>query len=76
MDSSETIIKSTSKPGNESSEEGEPGDHSTNGRNFFQPAWLRCTFRPCDELDGFLLDYGRYFLLPVGIFLWVILLMA
>ena len=76
MDSSEKISKSTSNPCNESSEEGEPGDHFTNGRNILQPAWLRCTFRPCDELDGFLLDYGRYFLLPVGGFLWAVLLMA
>lgn len=76
MDSSEKISKSTSKTGNECSEEGEPGDHFTNGRNVLQPAGIRCAFRPCDELDRFLLDYGRYFLLPVGVFLWVILLMA
>jgi hypothetical protein len=76
MDSSEKISKVTSDAGSECSEEGEPGDHFTNGCNFLQPTWLRCTFRPCDEVDRFLLDYGRYFLLPVGFVFWVILLMA
>ena len=54
----------------------ECGDHSPYDRDVLQPAWVRCAFRPCDELDRFLLDYGSNFLLPVGIFLWSILLYA
>ena len=54
----------------------EPGDHCTNGRNILQPAWLRCAFRPCDEVDGFFLDYRRYFLLPISIILWTIFFIA
>lgn len=52
----------------------ECGDHCTYDCNVLQPTWVRCAFRPCDEVDRFLLDYGRYLLLPVGIFLWIILL--
>jgi len=54
----------------------EPGDHSTYDCNILQPAWIRCTFRSCDEVDRFLLDYRRYFLLPVSIILWTILFIA
>jgi hypothetical protein len=54
----------------------EPSDHSTNGCHILQPAWLRCAFRPCDEVDGFLLDYRRYFLLPISIVLWTIFFIA
>jgi hypothetical protein len=50
----------------------EPSDHSTNGCHILQPTWLRCTFRPCDEVDGFLLGYRRNFLLPISIILWAI----
>jgi len=49
-------------------------DHCTYDRDVLQPAWVRCAFRPCDEVDRFLSNYGRYFLLPIGTFLWVILL--
>lgn len=47
-------------------------DHSTYDRNILQPAWVRCAFRPCDEVDRFLLVYRRYFLLPISVFLWLI----
>jgi hypothetical protein len=38
-----------------------------------QSAWIRRTFRGSDELDRFLLGYGRYFLLPFGSILWCLL---
>ena len=51
-------------------------NNNVDDRHFLQPAWIRCAFRPCDEVDGFLLAYGRYFLLPISIFLWGVLLAA
>jgi len=56
--------------------EDQPPPYNLNASNVLQPAWLRCTFCPSDEVDGFLLDYGRNFLLPVGIILWTIFLIA
>ena len=44
--------------------------------NFLQPLWVRCAFRPNNEVDRFLLDYGRYLLLPLGIVLWALLLLS
>jgi hypothetical protein len=41
--------------------------------DLFQSAWIRHPFRYCDEVDGFLLGYGRYFLLPVSGLLWALL---
>ena len=76
MDSSETISKPTDEDSSEGGIEGEPGNRSTYARNFLQPLWIRCAFRPDHEVDGFLLDYGCYLLLPVGTFLWALLLMA
>ena len=55
-------------------EECEP--YSSYDSHFLQPTWVRCTFRPGDEVDRFLLDYGRNFLLPVGILLWCLFLIA
>ena len=51
-------------------------NHSVDGGDVLQPAWVRCAFRPCDEVDGFLLDYGRNFLLPIGALLWIVFLIA
>jgi len=38
----------------------------------FQPFWVRCAFQDDDGLNRFLLDYGRYFLLYSGSFLWAL----
>jgi len=40
--------------------------------NILQSFRVRCFVCSCDEMDRVLLDYGRNFLLPVGIFLWVV----
>jgi hypothetical protein len=44
--------------------------------NIFQPLWIRCSIQNGYGLDRFVLDYGRYFLLPVGTFLWAIFLLS
>jgi hypothetical protein len=41
--------------------------------NFFQPIGLRRSFRSGDEVDRVFLDYGYYFLLPLGTVLWALL---
>jgi hypothetical protein len=41
--------------------------------DILQPSWVRCPVCNCDEMDRFLLDYGLNFLLPIGLFLWVVL---
>jgi hypothetical protein len=76
MDSSEKISKPTDEDSSERCSEGEPGNRTTNACNILQPLWVRCAFRPNHEVDGFLLDYGCYLLLPIGTLLWTILLMA
>lgn len=76
MDSSETNSKPPSKSGNENNKEDKHGNLASHDRNFFQPARVRCTFCPCDEVDRFLLDYGCYFLLPISVVFWIVFLMA
>ncbi len=49
-------------------------NNSVDDSDVLQPAWVRCAFRPCNEVDRFLLDYGRYFLFPIGILLWCVFL--
>jgi hypothetical protein len=44
--------------------------------NIFQSFRLRRTISSCNEMDRVLLDYGRNFLLPVGVILWIVLLVA
>jgi len=44
--------------------------------NFFQPFWIRCSIQNGYGPDRFILDYGRYFLLPVGIILWALFLLT
>lgn len=39
-----------------------------------QPSWVRCPICVDDEGDRVILDYGRYFLCPVSIILWAVLL--
>ena len=41
----------------------------------FQPFWVRCVIQDDDELNRFLLDYGRYFLLYCGTFFWALFLL-
>lgn len=54
----------------------ESGDPLPYNSNFFQPFGVRRFIRSCDEVDRVLLDYGYNFLLPVGIFLWALLLIS
>jgi hypothetical protein len=58
----------------EKSSQGQLGDSLPYVGNVLQPVWVRCPI--CDDhaVDRFLLDYGRYFLFPVGCFLWVVFL--
>jgi len=37
-----------------------------------QPSWIRCPLCINNEMDRFILDYGRYFLLPIGILFWTL----
>jgi|LakMenEpi03Aug12_release.lakeMendotaPanAssembly.Ray.scaffolds.fasta_scaffold4349887_1 hypothetical protein len=56
-----------------------PQEHNNNvanSGNIFQSFRVRRSISSCDEVDRVLLDYGRNFLLPVGIVLWIILLAA
>jgi len=46
----------------------------SNDGDVLQSVRVRRSIRTCDALDRFLLDYRRYFLWPVGIMFWVILL--
>lgn len=50
----------------------ESKDSSSSASDFLQPSWVRCPVCSSDEVDGVLLDYGRYFLLPVAAFLWIL----
>jgi hypothetical protein len=54
----------------------ESGDPLPDNSNFFQSVRIRRFIRSCDEVDRVLLGYGYNFLLPVGIFLWVVLLIS
>jgi len=44
--------------------------------NFFQPFWIRCSIQNGYGPDRLILDYGRYFLLPVGTILWALFLLT
>ena len=37
-----------------------------------QPSWIRCPLCAGNEMDRLILDYGRYFLLPIGILFWTL----
>jgi hypothetical protein len=52
----------------------EDGDSLSDFGDLLQPSWVRCPICTSDEMDRFLLDYGRYFLCPFSIILWVLLL--
>jgi hypothetical protein len=47
-----------------------------NGRDVFQPFWVRCFVRYGNVLDQFLLDYRLGFLLPFGVLFWLIFLIS
>jgi len=76
MDSSDTVLEHSNSLREEQSDEGEPGDSMPHAGNFLQPFWLRCPLCSNHEMDRFLLDYGRNLLLPVGMFLWLVFLLA
>lgn len=54
----------------------ESGDPLPDNSNVFQSFRIRRFVCPCDEVDRVLLGYGYNFLLPVGIFLWALLLIS
>lgn len=56
--------------------EKKPPNYVPNVRNVLQPTWLRCIVCFNHGDDKFLLDYGRYFLLPISIVLWIVLAAA
>ena len=53
-------------------EEKDHGDLDPDPGDFLQPSWFRCPICSNYEMDRFLLDYGRYFLLPIGILFWTL----
>jgi hypothetical protein len=46
-----------------------------NVSDIFQPTRVRCSIRICDEIDGFLLDYGFNFLPYFSGIIYAILLL-
>jgi hypothetical protein len=54
----------------------ESGDPLSDNSNIFQSFGIRRFVRYSDEVDRVLLGYGYNFLLPVGIFLWALLLIS
>ena len=50
-----------------------PSNVEPNDCNVFQSTRFRRTLQDSNELDQFLLDYGRYFLWPFSCFLYTIL---
>lgn len=75
MDSSDTISKPTDEDSKKHSE-GKHRNRTADDCDFLQPFWVRRAFRANHEVDRFLLDYGCYLLLPLGILLWSLFLMA
>lgn len=55
-------------------EKSDNGDHCINAGDIFQPTWVRCPVRICDEIDGFLLDYGFNFLPYISFIIYIVLL--
>ncbi len=51
----------------------ENSDNFSDSCDFFQSARIRCSVCTCDEVDRVLLAYGFNFLLPIGVFLWTVL---
>ena len=49
---------------------------SSDAGDILQPTGVRCSIRLCDEIDGFLLDYGYYILPRFSLLIWIILLFA
>lgn len=42
--------------------------------DILQPSWFRCIICPSHAVDRLILDYGRYFLLPISILFWTLFL--
>jgi hypothetical protein len=62
--------------GDSCSKEDKQVDSILNICNIFQPFWIRCSIQTGNGIDRFVLDYGRYFLLPVGMLFWFIFLLS
>ena len=69
-------LKEQNDEGDSSIKEGRQSNTLLNLCNFFQPLWIRRSIQIGYGPDRFILDYGRYFLLPIGSFLWLILLLS
>jgi len=69
-------LKEQSDEGDSSVKEHRQSKYLLNLCNVFQPFWIRCSIQNGYGLDRFVLDYGRYFLLPVGFLFWFILLLS
>ena len=50
------------------------GNNSVNVGDIFQPIGVRCPVRLCDEINGFLLDYGFNFLPYLSFLIYSVLL--
>ena len=50
------------------------GNHSVNAGNVFQSTGIRCSIRLCNEINGFLLDYGFNFLPYLSMLIYSVLL--
>ena len=49
------------------------GDRCVDAGDIFQPTWVRCPIRVCNEIDRFLLDYGFNFLPYISFIIYIIL---
>jgi hypothetical protein len=70
----DSSILNGSKGRKENSFKKKAENHGVDDSNVFQPFWLRCTICRTNETDRVLLAYGCNFLLPLGVFLWIVLL--
>ena len=49
------------------------GNDSVDAGDIFQPIGVRCSIRLCDEINGFLLDYGYNFLPYISFIIYCLL---
>lgn len=54
--------------------EEDPCDMDPDPCDILQPSWFRCIICPSHAVDRLILDYGRYFLLPISILFWTLFL--
>jgi hypothetical protein len=54
--------------------EEDPCDMDPDPGDILQPSWFRCIICTNHEVDRLILDYGRYFLLPISVLFWTLFL--